>query len=150
MQPGNMRRRRVAGYLTVEAALVLPVALLVICLVIYLGIYQYDRCIAQQDVQIAVLRASGMIGATTQEARIRMEDALRAESEEMIGQTTWSVQTDADLFSVSVQAKGGLVTIGPQARIVGSSWGFTAQSSAGRFHPTAILRTSRLVEEAIP
>ena len=41
--------RKVEAYLTVEAALVLPVVMGVILLVIYLLFFQYDRCLMEQE-----------------------------------------------------------------------------------------------------
>ena len=46
------------GYFTVEAALILPLTLGVIVLLIYLMFYQYDRCLLDQDMGWAALRAS--------------------------------------------------------------------------------------------
>lgn len=47
------------GYFTVEAALVLPMVLMEAVLVIYLLMFQYDRCLMEQDTGILAFR--GMV-----------------------------------------------------------------------------------------
>ena len=42
--------KKAGAYLTVEAALILPMVLGVIILVIYLLFFQYDRCLMEQNV----------------------------------------------------------------------------------------------------
>lgn len=48
--------KKTGAYLTVEAALVLPVVLGVIVLVIYLLFFQYDRCLMEHNTGILALR----------------------------------------------------------------------------------------------
>lgn len=48
------------GYMTLEAALVMPIAWFSLFFMIFAGFYQYDRCIAEQDGKRIVLRASEM------------------------------------------------------------------------------------------
>ncbi len=49
-------KRKVNAYLTVEAALVFPIVLAVQLLVIYLLVFQYNRCLLNQDMgRLAIL-----------------------------------------------------------------------------------------------
>lgn len=48
--------KKLDAYLTVEAALVLPIVILVILLIIYLLFFQYDRCLMEQNTGILALR----------------------------------------------------------------------------------------------
>ena len=50
----------VRGYFTVEAALVIPIVLTGIVTVMYLLIFQYDRCLLEQDTGTLALRGSSM------------------------------------------------------------------------------------------
>ena len=43
------KKKRENGYLTVEAAMVFPVVLSVQILIVYLLLFQYDRCLLNQD-----------------------------------------------------------------------------------------------------
>lgn len=53
-------KHKLHGYMTVEAALLMPVVWFVLFFLIFAGFFQYDRCIAEQDSKLIVLRASGM------------------------------------------------------------------------------------------
>lgn len=64
------------GYFTVEAALVFPIALAEIVLVIYLLIFQYNRCLMDQDLGVLALRGAVM---QTDDNRERMEELERQE-----------------------------------------------------------------------
>ena len=48
------------GYMTIEAALLMPMVWFALFFMIFAGFFQYDRCIAEQDSKIIVLRASDM------------------------------------------------------------------------------------------
>lgn len=48
------------GYMTVEAALIMPIVWFAIFFLIFTGFFQYDRCVAQQDCRVMVMRASDM------------------------------------------------------------------------------------------
>lgn len=50
------------GYMTIEAALLMPVVWFSLFFFIFTGFFQYDRCVAEQDSKIIVLRASEMRG----------------------------------------------------------------------------------------
>lgn len=50
------------GYMTAEAALLMPMVWFALFFFIFAGFFQYDRCIAEQDGKIIVLRASEMRG----------------------------------------------------------------------------------------
>lgn len=53
-------RGKVDGYFTVEAAMVLPIVLGTIVAVVYLLIFQYNRCLMEQDVGALALRGAVM------------------------------------------------------------------------------------------
>lgn len=48
------------GYMTVEAALLMPMVWFTLFFIIFVGFFQYDRCIAEQDGKLIVVRASEM------------------------------------------------------------------------------------------
>lgn len=63
--------KKVNAYFTVEAALVLPVALGVIVLIIYLWFFQYDRCLMEQDAGILALRGA-ILEADDNQERVQL------------------------------------------------------------------------------
>lgn len=52
-----MRQKRCAAYFTVEAVMILPFVIWIIGLVIYLMLFQYNRCLMEQDLGMVLLRA---------------------------------------------------------------------------------------------
>lgn len=71
--------RKVRAYFTVEAALILPMALGIIVLIMYLWFFQYDRCLLEQDAGILVLRGTVM-EAESHQKRVQL---LTKEAEQM-------------------------------------------------------------------
>ena len=55
-------KHKLHGYMTVEAALLMPMVWFSLFFFIFAGFFQYDRCIAEQDSRMIVLRASEMRG----------------------------------------------------------------------------------------
>ena len=53
-------RRKVDGFFTVEAAMVLSITLSAILLIIYLLFFQYNRCLMEQDMGTLALRGAVM------------------------------------------------------------------------------------------
>lgn len=51
-------KNREDGYFTVEAALILPMALLFTTMMIFLAFYSYDRCVLEQSAYEAALRGT--------------------------------------------------------------------------------------------
>ncbi len=52
--------KKLNGYMTIEAALLMPIVWFLMFFLIFAGFFQYDRCIAEQDSKIIALRASVM------------------------------------------------------------------------------------------
>ncbi len=53
-------KRKVGGYFTVEATMVLPMIMAVTLLVIYLFLFRYNRCLMEQDVGILAMRGAAL------------------------------------------------------------------------------------------
>ena len=51
-------KNTLSGYMTVEAALLMPMVWFSLFFVMFAGFFLYDRCIAEQDSKIIVMRAS--------------------------------------------------------------------------------------------
>lgn len=67
--------KKVRAYFTVEAALLYPVVLGVILLMGYLLFFQYDRCLMEQEVGRASVRAGG----SWWESKERLQERLKKE-----------------------------------------------------------------------
>lgn len=52
--------KKLNGYMTLEAALLMPIVWFLMFFLMFAGFFQYDRCIAEQDSKIIALRSSTM------------------------------------------------------------------------------------------
>lgn len=55
-------RSTLHGFMTVEATLIMPMVWFAVFFIIFVGFFQYDRCIAEQDGKMIALRAADMRG----------------------------------------------------------------------------------------
>jgi len=69
--------RKVNAFFSVEAAMVMPLAIAAILLAVSLFILQYDRCLTEQDMAAQTLKAAAVEAATTEELneKIQMQTA---------------------------------------------------------------------------
>lgn len=97
------RRRGIAGYMTVEASLIMPMVLCVITVLIYTGYFLYNRCLATQDAYILCFRES-----------IHKDDSLwsypdgsvvRDEEEDQVGDKYLAVKSK----STDVSTEGSII-----------------------------------------
>lgn len=73
-----------AGYLTAEAALVLPFVMTTLVLMIFLSFYCYDRCILEQCAYAAALRGSSSRFGNLQEAQKEAMEAAESLASEKL------------------------------------------------------------------
>lgn len=55
------------GYMTVEATLIIPMVLYICISIVYIGFFQYDRCVMKQDAYRAALAGSSIYRENNQE-----------------------------------------------------------------------------------
>lgn len=67
---------RVGGYFTVEAALVLPLVFSTLLMTISLFVFQYDRCLLEQDAGLLMLRGTTMNTQTSEEWERQIKGVL--------------------------------------------------------------------------
>lgn len=136
-------KKRLNAYLTVEAALVFPIVLAVQLLTVYLFIFQYDRCLQNQDLgRLAVL------GSSTQgKDKDELAKYLRSYSTAMNREkyVAWEVETlELELAQNTVCAKGQgrLLLTAPAWGIGGQKGGWTAKAEyeLQRRQPVLIIR----------
>ncbi len=73
-----MGRKRENAYLTVEAALVLPAVFGVILFVVYMLLFQYDRCLMEQDLGAMALWGCSVEAPDEQTLEKMTEERMRA------------------------------------------------------------------------
>lgn len=107
-----MRRyltKKMSGYFTVEAALLLPFVMMIIVFMIFLSFYCYDRCILEQCAYAAALRGSSNRFANTQEA---YEEAAGA-AENLIEGKLFAVRE----VNTTVRVSGLAVTVSYECKV---------------------------------
>jgi hypothetical protein len=94
--------KKVEAYLTVEAALVLPIVLGTILLVIYLLFFQYDRCLMEQGAGVLAMRGCTLQIADSKELVEVMLIQSQQEDERYLA---WNAN------SAKIRMKGNYVTV---------------------------------------
>ena len=70
-----MRKKQYPAYFTVEAALILPIAMLFTGMMIFLAFYSYDRCVMEHSAYEAALRGTSAHFRTAAEAEAKVRSA---------------------------------------------------------------------------
>ena len=98
-----MKKRKIDGYFTLEAALILPMVLAVILFVLYLLFFQYNRCLMEQDMGILALRGA-LMQTEDHDDRIRQ---LR----EMTAKQDWDKYLAWEMEEVTLSAGQGKMSV---------------------------------------
>lgn len=98
-----MRRQCEAAYFTVEAALILPVAMLFTVMMIFLAFYSYDRCVMEHSAYEAAMRGTSSHFRTAAEA----ETAARAAAAGLVEGKLFAIRD----LSYDVAVDAGSVTV---------------------------------------
>ncbi len=96
----------VEGYFTLEATLLFPIIIVVYLGVFYMGFYQYDRCIAEQNLQSVILQGSrSMEEMTCADISSRYEKLMK---DSLAVATVEDVQVEMKQEKIEGKAKGVL------------------------------------------
>lgn len=61
---------------TVEAAMILPIFFFACIFLVYIGIYQYDRCIAEQNLRYVIVRSKELTHASDKEREKNLQEMV--------------------------------------------------------------------------
>ncbi len=143
-----MKRRN--AYFTVEAALVLPVVIGAILFVIYMMLFQYDRCLLEQDVGAMALWGSLVEASDTAElerrAQGRMAELYR---EKYAAWRMTKLDASLDRNRFCVEGAGQLVFPVPGWNFWSADnvWGTTASYGYTRLSPVTFIRLCHKFKE---
>lgn len=102
-------RGSTGAYFTVEAALLFPFVIAVIVLVIYLWLYQYDRCLMEQDAGILALRGSTCGISDKEELMQWLEgEKQKIEEDKYLNWTTENMEMKLEKDILKVKSTGQL------------------------------------------
>lgn len=102
----NKNRNKTSGYFTVEAALLLPVITALLCMMLFLAFFSYDRGILEQAAYEAAIRGSTQYVESNEECyRIVKETATKLITDRLfaIEQISCTVSVSAQTVSVRYQ-----------------------------------------------
>lgn len=98
---------RMGGYFTVEAAMVLPIVLFSIAFIIGLLIFQYNRCLMEQDVGTLALRGAGIQAVDPQDRMQKlMQQTHTADQKKYFGWENSAPDIKLEKGKVRVEQRG--------------------------------------------
>lgn len=140
--------KRINAYLTIEAVLVMPVALGVLVLTIYLLFFQYDRCLMEQDVGILALRGC-TLQAEDQNALAGklLREAEKADVEKYLAWETEQAEISLKGSRVTAEQSGSLKFPFRGLDFWGGNdrWEVSAKYRNNRIAPMEFIRNCRRV-----
>ena len=131
--------KRLKGYFTVEASMIVPLVIVLIAFILYLTFYLYDRCIVTQDAYILAFRGTLCCGEDSTE----IEQLVRSQSvgqygSKYIGTNPLESRIRVDSKKVEVEVTGRMTAV---------NGGFFAKKEAERICPVECIRKVRLAQK---
>lgn len=143
-------RGKLHGYMTVEAALLMPLVWFSLFFFIFAGFFQYDRCIAEQDGKVIVLRASEMRGKDEEAVtRTVIEKGELAGKKKLLFsdgvQKELRVTKDTVKMKISGRINTILKSLMKESELQTFSYG--AEYEAKKYDPVQAIRMCRRIED---
>lgn len=140
--------RKQNAYFTVEAALILPLVMSAVMLEIFLLLFQYDRCVLEQDVNRMTICAAAVAGDTTEELEQKIQSRMQTVSMEKY--LAWSMekfQLEMVRGRVEVNGGGSFELPLPEWNLFTgeNAWGAEVKRTAIKISPTDFIRLYRKV-----
>lgn len=146
-----VKKRYEAAYFTVEAALILPIAMLFTIMMIFLAFYSYDRCVMEHSAYEAALRGTSHHFRTAKEA----ESVVRTAAAELVSEKLFAIHDFC--YDVSVDANNVTVTYHCGVNMPFITWlseyvpgidmTLDVSRSASRLNPARTIRDCRILNQ---
>lgn len=137
------------AYFTVEAALVLPMVMSALILTVFLFLFQYDRCLLEQDMNMLAVCA----GTVTAENRDALEKSIRESAagisaDKYVAWKMEELQAVVNGDKVSVRGRGSLILPVPEWNLFGkeNTWSAGGQRETRRISPADYIRLYRKIK----
>ncbi len=135
------------GYMTVEASFVIPWVVFIVVWIIYLGFFEYDRCVVFQDNYRLATQTASQICSTADQQNWLNGHIKTVFGKKYLG--TRRVDTEGKVGSREIEVYSSITVAHPlsfHARMIPiSNWKLTDRVSADNFSYTGRLRTFRTV-----
>lgn len=140
-----MCKKEKRAYMTVEAALIVPMVVGGIIFILYLGFYLYNVCAVKQAAYIAALRGSQMKKASDDEVEMYVEQQLEQLLEkQLLTLNNWEKDINVSVWRVKVQITSDIKM--PFSGLLSSItdiWKIEGKAEANRINPVEIIRGVR-------
>ncbi|MCM1099219.1 MAG: hypothetical protein NC427_14260 [Ruminococcus flavefaciens] len=139
------------AYFTVEAALIFPLATGALILTVFLFIFQYDRCLLEQDVGLLLLYAGTLEMEGSDETALIRRRAAELSQEKYVAWETEELQVQIRNGETEIWGSGKLTFPLPDWNFfVGDNeWEARAFRKSLRLSPADFIRTYRRIREGI-
>lgn len=142
--------KRIKGYLTVEASMIVPLVIFLIGFIFYLTFYLYNRCVVSQDTYILAFRGS-TCSYSCGKSPSEIKQSVVEKSGKQFGEKYVAIQTfvstvEADKKKIIVEASGTMNADFSRWLLPQRNWRFAAKGQAERICPTACVRKVRLAK----
>ena len=143
-----------SAYFTVEAALLLPLALLFITMMIFLAFYSYDRCILEQSAYEAALHGTSNHLDNAEDAyQESMNAAARLVEDRLFAlrDLKYHVVATADTVTVTYYCEVNMPLITWLSTYIGNlDFSLEVHGEAKRSRQTRTIRGCRIINRLIP
>lgn len=139
-------KRELNGYMTVEAAMIMPIVWFVIFFVLFLGFFLYDRCIAEQDCKIILLQTSAMEEKNEAEIMRKIrERANLADKKKLLFTNSAEKELDVTDQKAKIKIKGVVPTVlhGLLKDDSYQAFAYSAEYETDRYDPVHFIRSCR-------
>lgn len=128
----------------------MPLVWFCIFSLIFMGFFQYDRCIAEQDGRIIVLRATELRGKDKEQViRTVLGEGELAGNKKLLFSRGVEKKLDVSDDRAKIKISGGVNTI--LNNFVGTEkltvFSYTAEYETKKYDPVGFIRTCRRIEE---
>lgn len=149
-----MKNKKINGYFTIEAALLMPVFLCVTVLLCYLAFYMCNRVVLLRDTYVTGLRGSLRQEMTNKEVAayaLQQSEGL-AEKYYAVSQMNRKVQVNGKEIVVEIECEMQIpfdVFIWMDRGVVNREWKIKEKKIIDRTNPAAFIRTCRKIEKVM-
>ena len=145
------RKKYYDAYLTVEASLIVPAAVMLLVLLIYWGFFCFDKSVSVQCSYLAALRASNEWELTISEAQQKaLEELEKLTDCTFLFLNRENMNAKAGLLSIETGVSGRMEILFSELRgDEMKSWLIDSTKSATRLKPSSYIRKYRLLGEVV-
>ena len=144
------RHKNMGGYMTLEAAFIIPWTVFLFVFLIYASFYLYDKCVLFQDAYTVCFRAS------VQKEENGVSEYLSSHMETQFGKKyfgTGTIEKSAQQSDKEVRVYGACSVKVPFPHFLtmpqAGGWQIQTEAKAQIINPTKVIRKCRMVENVV-